>query len=124
MNAPGAHYVANADAKIQPFFLTAITLPLFFATFASGHIQRWFIFKQLHTKSPQAAIFSLFLCNFAVACDCSTTEHATPDINKKKKQEELYPSVFCHTEHSEVSLLYNILRSFTSVQDDKSTNEN
>ena len=30
MNAPGAHYVANADAKIQPFFLTAITLRHFF----------------------------------------------------------------------------------------------
>ena len=25
MNAPGAHYVANADAKVQLFFGTAIT---------------------------------------------------------------------------------------------------
>ena len=33
MNAPGAHYVANAVAKIQPFFLTAITLLYFFAIF-------------------------------------------------------------------------------------------
>ena len=71
MNAPGAHYVANADAKIQPFSGMAITLPHFFATFAFHMRRRGFIFKHLHTKSQQTAIFSLFLCNFAVACDCS-----------------------------------------------------
>ena len=124
MNAHGAHYVANADAKVQLFSVTAITFHHFFVKQPFSSCKSGLIFKHLHTKSQQTAIFSLFLCNFAVACDCSTTEHATPDINKKKKQEELYPSVFCHTEHSEVSLLYNILRSFTSVQDDKFTNEN
>ena len=124
MNAHGAHYVANADAKVQLFSVTSITFHCFFAKQSFRTYKSHFIFKHLHTKSQRTAIFSLFLCNFAVACDCSTTEHATPDINKKKKQEELYSSVFCHTEHSEVSLLYNILRSFTSVQDDKFTNEN
>ena len=29
------------------------------------------------------------------------------------------PKVICHTEQSEVSLLNAVLRSFTSVQDDK-----
>ena len=104
MNAHGAHYVANADAKVQLFSVTAITFQHFFVKQPFPSCKSGLIFKHLHTKSPQTAIFSLFLCNFAVACDCSTTEHATPDINKKKKQEELYPSVFCHTEHSEVSL--------------------
>ena len=31
MNAPEAHYVANADAKVQLFSVTAITLQHFFA---------------------------------------------------------------------------------------------
>ena len=124
MNAHGAHYVANADAKIQPFSGTAITLMHFFAIFAFHVHLRGFIFNQLYTKSPETAIFSLFLCNFAVAKRLLNYRARNTGHKQKKKQEELYPSVFCHTEHSEVSLLYNILRSFTSVQDDKFTNEN
>ena len=67
MNAPEAHYVANADAKIQPFFLTAITYSHFFAILALTPARRSPFFKQLHTKNAQRTIFSLFLCNFAVA---------------------------------------------------------
>ena len=67
MNAHGAHYVANADAKVQLFSGTAITFRHFFKkqSFESG--QSWLIFEQACTKSLQRAIFSLFLCNFAVA---------------------------------------------------------
>ncbi len=50
MNAPGAHYVANADAKIQPFYGMTITLLHFFATFAFCARPRRLIFKQLCTK--------------------------------------------------------------------------
>ena len=39
MNALGAHYVANADAKVQLFFGTAITFPLFFTTNAQPRPQ-------------------------------------------------------------------------------------
>ena len=67
MNAPEAHYVANADAKVQLFSVTAITLRHFFKRQAPLPCKSEFIFKQLRTKSPQTAILSLFLCNFAVA---------------------------------------------------------
>ena len=40
MNAPGAHYVANADAKVQPFFLTAITLRHFFLQQSSSTLSK------------------------------------------------------------------------------------
>ena len=83
MNAHGAHYVANADAKIQPFSGTAITLMHFFAIFAFHVHLRGFISNQLYTKSPETAIFSLFLCNFAVACDCSPTERLQGVLNKE-----------------------------------------
>ena len=85
MNAPEAHYVANADAKIQPFFLTAITLRHFFTTITFAPVQRGVIFKQLRTKNPQTAIFSLFLCNFAVACDCSPTGSKRDRNSKTRK---------------------------------------
>ena len=74
MNAPGAHYVANADAKVQLFSVTAITFMHFFAKRALQRRKNRVIYKQLRTKSPQTTIFSLFLCNFAVACDCAATE--------------------------------------------------
>jgi hypothetical protein len=67
MNAPEAHYVANADAKIQPFSGMAITLRLFFTTTAFCAGRRGLIYKQLCTKLRQTANFSLFLYNFAVA---------------------------------------------------------
>ena len=91
MNAHGAHYVANADAKVQLFSVTSITFHCFFAKQSFRTYKSHFIFKHLHTKSQQTAIFSLFLCNFAVACDCSTTEHATPDINKKRNKNSCIP---------------------------------
>ena len=50
MNAPRAHYVANADAKIQPFSVTAITLRHFFTKQALKTRKTGFIFKQLDTK--------------------------------------------------------------------------
>jgi hypothetical protein len=34
MNAHGAHYVANAGAKIQPFFGLTTTFPYFFGIYA------------------------------------------------------------------------------------------
>lgn len=67
MNAPGAHYVANADAKVQLFSVTAITFMHFFAKRALQLRKNRVIYKQLRTKSPQTTIFSLFLYNFAVA---------------------------------------------------------
>ena len=67
MNAPGAHYVANADAKIQLFSVTAITFQHFFVKQPFSSCKSGLIFKHLHTKSPQTTIFSLFLYNFAVA---------------------------------------------------------
>ena len=67
MNAHGAHYVANADAKVQLFSVTSITFHCFFAKQSFRTYKSHFIFKHLHTKSRQTAIFSLFLCNFAVA---------------------------------------------------------
>ncbi len=74
MNAHGAQYVANADAKVQLFSVTAITFHHFFVKQPFSPCKSGLIFKHLHTKSPQTAIFSLFLCNFAVACDCASTE--------------------------------------------------
>ena len=85
MNAPGAHYVANADAKVQLFSVTAITFRHFFEKQAFGASKGKVIFKQLHTKRVQTAIFSLFLCNFAVAQRLLTDRGATaPDINKRE----------------------------------------
>ena len=61
MNAPGAHYVANAGAKIQLFSGTAIAFAHFFA---SGHalcrqkqpIHQLIIYKE-HGNSHFLAIF-------------------------------------------------------------------
>jgi hypothetical protein len=44
MNAPGAHYVANADAKVQLFFLIAITL--------------WHFLQQKHSTFALKGLFS------------------------------------------------------------------
>ena len=104
MNAHGAHYVANADAKVQLFSVTAITFMLFFAKRALQRRKNRVIYKQLRTKSPQTTIFSLFLCNFAVAQRLLNYRARNTGHKQKKKQEQLYSSVFCHTEHSEVSL--------------------
>ena len=90
MNAPEAHYVANADAKIQPFFLTAITLLHFFELYAFRAFLQELIFKQLRTKSPQTAVFSLFLCNFAVACDCSPGQHAQHRFKTQGNNKNIY----------------------------------
>ena len=50
MNAHGAHYVANADAKVQLFSVTAITFRHFFEKQAFETGKDKVIFKQLHTK--------------------------------------------------------------------------
>ena len=52
MNAPKAHYVANADAKVQLFSGTAITFQHFFTEQAFWPCKNNVIFKQLHTKGP------------------------------------------------------------------------
>ena len=88
MNAPGAHYVANAGAKIQLFSGTAIAFAHFFA---SGHAlcrPKQPIHQLIIIKSWEMAIFLLFLCNFAVALRLLTDRRATaPDINKRKQQD-------------------------------------
>ena len=90
MNAYKTHYVANADAKVQLFFLMTITLWHFFTKEAFRPHTNCSIFKQLDTKSLQTAIFSLFLCNFAVACDCSPRHSALHRELKQKETHKIY----------------------------------
>ena len=83
MNAPEAHYVANADAKVQLFSLMTITFLHFFKSHNLQQHKILVIYIQLRTKSPQTAIFSLFLCNFAVAL--RLLDHRAR-INKRKQR--------------------------------------
>ena len=52
MNAHGAHYVANADAKIQPFSGTAITLMHFFCNICLSRAPERVYFQPIIYKEP------------------------------------------------------------------------
>ena len=84
MNAPGAHYVANADAKVQLFLGITITLQLFLHHLPTGLLHGHLIFNQLDTKSLQTTIFSLFLCNFAVAVRLLPRQHTQQRFKNKE----------------------------------------
>ena len=57
---------------------------IFFETVLFYPIQIELIFKQLRTKSIETVIFSLFFCNFAVACDCSPGQRSNRTGHKQK----------------------------------------
>ena len=57
MNAPEAHYVANAVAKIQPFSVTAITLLHFFAKQASKPRPKRLNFQTIRYKGLTSGCF-------------------------------------------------------------------
>ena len=62
MNAPEAHYVANADAKIQPFSGMAITLRLFFYNNSLPcRPKRVYLQTIMHKASTNGKFLALFV---------------------------------------------------------------
>ena len=61
MNAPGAHYVANAGAKIQPFSVTSITFHCFLQNITLEQ-KKVIPFSNIYIQRARKQPFSRYFC--------------------------------------------------------------